>query len=310
MQNFKLVEVLETLNKKRTVYLSLIQKVFNVDESMASNVFDSEIENFKERLKTYYDNEKNKPTLTVLQGTNIFLEVIHLGLSFSKSADLVYLSRLKGTGTAIGYQPTVRGEIFMATNSGSISHISEPVIVKNSEDFRLRTNEQGKLIAHHEIDFSNQSFDYSKDFKIGYCYITYPSGDREISFTDKVKMDKSYSLSPSKAMYNDITFLQSKVIRRALHQTRKATLHNQMEVVESIFEETDMVSLPKQSTTTVTPTKPTSKPTSKPDQQLKPTSNKIEPNFDFEDVKEVEMAEEVEMVQEQKPSIEEGLFDF
>ena len=77
MQNFKLVEVLETLNKKRTVYLSLIQKVFNVDESMASNVFDSEIENFKERLKTYYDNEKNKPTLTYYKVQTFFLEVIH-----------------------------------------------------------------------------------------------------------------------------------------------------------------------------------------------------------------------------------------
>lgn len=235
MENFKLTEVLETLEKKRGIYISLIQSVFKVDKDMSENIFNGELENFKERSKTYYSEQKNqKPTMSVLQGTNIFLEVIHLGLSFSKSADLIYLSRLKGTGTAVGYQPTVRGEIFLAMNSGAISHISEPVIVKNSEPFKLKTNDEGKLIAHHEIDFENQKFDYLKDFKIGYCYITYPNGDREISYTDKVKMDKSHSMSPAKAMYNDLTFLQSKVIRRALHSIRKVALHNQMEVAEDV----------------------------------------------------------------------------
>lgn len=234
---FELTKVIEVLNSKREVYLSLIQKVFKVDENSATNIFESEIENFKERAKTYFTAQKNKPTMSVLQGTNIFLEVLHLGLSFSKSADLIYLSKLKGTGTAVGYQPTVRGDVFMATNSGAISHISEPVIVRNTDSFKLKTNDQGRLIAHHEIDFDNQKFDYSKDFKIGYCYITYPNGDREISYTDKVKMDKSYSLSPSQSMYNDITFLQSKVIKRALHQIRKSPIHSQMSVVDEMFEE-------------------------------------------------------------------------
>src|SRR5690554_3414166 len=104
MENFKLTEVLETLEKKRGIYISLIQSVFKVDKDMSENIFNGELENFKERSKTYYSEQKNqKPTMSVLQGTNIFLEVIHLGLSFSKSADLIYLSRLKGTGTAVGY---------------------------------------------------------------------------------------------------------------------------------------------------------------------------------------------------------------
>lgn len=236
MNNFKLEEVLDTLRKKKKVYLSLIQKVFKADEFMAENIFDSELENFKERLKTYYSSQKIKPTMNVLQGTNIFLEVLHLGLSFSTGSDLIYVSRLKGTGTAVGYQVTVRGEIYLATNSGAISHISEPVIVTNKDKFSLKTNDTGHLIANHEINLSDNQFTYA-DFKIGYCYLTYPDGSREISFTDKTKMDKSRGLSPSESMYNDTAFLQAKVIRRALKNIRKMALLNQMEVVDDVFED-------------------------------------------------------------------------
>ena len=236
--SFQLTEVIDTINSKKNIYIAIIERAFKVGADQAENIFLMELENFKERSKTYYTDQKTKPTLTVLQGTNIFLEVLQQGLSFSQSSGLVYMSRLKGTGTAMGYEITVYGKMILAQQSGAISHITEPVIIRKDEvNFVIKTDEWGRLIAHHTISFSDVGdFKYS-DFKVGYCYIVYPDGTRELSFTDKNKMDKSFNLAQSKEMYNDITFLQTKVLKRAISKIRKIGLPKQMEVMKSFVDD-------------------------------------------------------------------------
>ena len=242
--SFQLTEVVDTINKKKNIYIAIIERAFNVDSEQAENIFVMELENFKERAKTYFEESNIKPTLTVLQGTNIFLEVLQQGLSFSQSSGLIYMSRLKGTGTAMGYEITVYGKIILAQASGAISHITEPIIVRKDEvDFSIKTDDNGRLIAHHTLSFTDESKFTYNDFKVGYCYIVYPDGTRELSFTDKNKMDKSFNLAQekNKDMYNDITFLQTKVLKRAISKIRKVGIPKQMEVVKSfVNDEVDL----------------------------------------------------------------------
>ena len=50
-------------------------------------------------------------------------------------------------------------------------------------------------------------------------------------------MDKSFNLAQSKEMYNDITFLQTKVLKRAISKIRKIGLPKQMEVMKSFVDD-------------------------------------------------------------------------
>lgn len=240
MKNFKLDEVLTKIESKREVYTSLIQSTYGAEKETADNIFTSEKEAFGERLKSYFNeqhqkNKNNTPTLTELQGTNIFLEVMQMGLSFAPSAGLVYVSRLKGTGTGVGYQITGKGEIFLAQKSGAIDYITEPVIVRNSEPFKIISNPDGGKVVEHSIDFDNQdNFNFEKDYKCGYVFLVYPNGDKDLRWVDKPRMEKARNLSPSKSLYNDISFLQTKVIRRALRNVRKVpfllSMHSQGDI--------------------------------------------------------------------------------
>ena len=243
---FQLQETIQKIQTKRSIYNSLLQKNYGVNEEMANNIFNSEVEAFTERMKTYYNQEYKKnpnylPTLTVLQGTNIFLEVMQMGLSFAPAAGLVYVSRLKGTGTAVGYQVTGKGEIYLAQKSGAIDYIGDPVIVKNDETFAIKSNPDGSKYVEHEIDFSNRGFDFEKDYKVGYVFITFPGGDKDLRWVDFGRMNKARGMSPNKSLYNDISFLQTKVIRRALRNVRKTPFLMSMMSVEEVSNEIEEV---------------------------------------------------------------------
>ena len=243
-----LSSIASKIELKRSIYVALIRSNLahfnssNEDKThFAEDVFTSELEAFIERIKSYANENVNKPpTLTEFQGVNIFLEVMQMGLSFAPAAGLIYLSRLKGTGTAIGYQITVKGMVFLATKAGSISHVSEVVIVRNNEPFKI-VNKENVLTVEHEMDFSASNFDYN-DFKCGYVYITYPSGDKELKWTDKATMDKAFGLSMNKAMYNDTSFLKSKVMKRALKFENKTSfLMNSISIDEIEYSSSESI---------------------------------------------------------------------
>lgn len=227
MEKFKLDESIKKIQSKKNVYISLVSKNYGVEPETAENIFVSELEAFSERMKTYFNseyvkNKNNTPTLSELQGTNIFLEVMQMGLSFAPAAGLVYVSRLKGTGTAVGYQITAKGEIYLAQRSGAIDYISDPVIVINSEEFQIKSNPDGTKYVDHTINFDRkESIEFLKDYKCGYVFITFPNGDKDLRWVDFSRMKKSYDMSPGKKNYNDISFLQTKVILRALRNIRK-----------------------------------------------------------------------------------------
>ena len=227
----KLDAIKSKIEEKRDMYISLIKSTYannkgtiEEKEDFANDVFTSELEAYIERIKTHVNEQattnRGVPTLTERMGVNIFLEVMQQGLSFAPASNHVYLSRLKGTGTSIGYKVTVLGAIFLVKKAGTIESLSEVAIVRNDEPFKI-INKDGQFTVEHIMTFDNKSFDYDKDFKLAYVYINYPSGHREVKWTDKATMDKARSLSPSKALYNDISFLKTKTILRALKPENK-----------------------------------------------------------------------------------------
>lgn len=227
MKNYELEPIAAKIEEKRDIYISLIKKNYGSTEEMASDVFTSENEAYIERLKDYYNEQykvkekRGLPEITEFQGVNIFLEVMQMGLSFAPAAGLVYLSRLKGTGKSVGYQITGKGEIYLCQKAGSIDHLSEVVIVRNGEEFSIKSKNDGTKWADHTLNFDGSGFNYENDFKCGYVYLVYPSGDRELYWVNRATMDKARSLSMNKAMYNDESFLKTKVIRRALKNVNK-----------------------------------------------------------------------------------------
>lgn len=226
---FQLKEVISKITEKKSIYLSVI-KTANPDISndVAEDIFTSELENFTSRVVTYANEEVSEerpmPTLSVLQGTNIFIEVLALGLSFSESADLVYISRLKGSGTSIAWKTTVRGEIYLAIRSGAIRHVTDPVIVWVGDDFSIKTSHCGtKTEVHHtqNVRPRDTPFTFESNFMAGYCWVVYADGSRELSFVDYPRMNEARKLSTKPKNYNSISMLQSKIVKRALRLVNK-----------------------------------------------------------------------------------------
>src|SRR5690625_2919287 len=104
LQAFPFKETREKIEEKRDIYISLIKSNTTYlnqseeeKESIANDLFTSELEMYIQRLKVYYFEclEENKrkgsamPTLSIFQGVNIFLEVLQTGLSFSESSNLI-----------------------------------------------------------------------------------------------------------------------------------------------------------------------------------------------------------------------------
>lgn len=227
--NFPLNEIYNTIKGKIEVYVSIATKTHKVDTETAQRIIDSELEIYMNRLSMYEQEDiadtkrPQKATLTIPQGVNIFLEVMTAGLSFSQTANHVYLSRLKGTGTAVGYQLTADGLIYSAQKAGAIDHLSEPVLVQNGEQFSILNTSDGRQIAEHRIVFDGRPAFNFDNLLLGYIYIVYPNGDRELSWISKNRLAEYRNKSINKNLYNDESFIQTKTIKHALRKVRKTS---------------------------------------------------------------------------------------
>lgn len=230
--NFPLQQIYQTIDSKRDLYNQIAAKTHKVEDDNAAQIISSELENYLIRLEKYWSNpqahKNGEPTLTVAQGVNIFLEVIQSGLSFSEIANHIYLSRLKGTGTAVGYQITADGLVYLAIKAGAIDHLSEPTIVQTGEQFAIMSTPDGKQFAQHNMIFDGKPPFSFNQFLVGYVYIVYPNGDRELSWISNTRLAKYKAKSLNQSMYNDESFIQTKIIKHALRKVRKTPFMQKM----------------------------------------------------------------------------------
>lgn len=216
---------------KKEIYVAVIQKEHSCDKEQAENIFTAELEMYCSRLNKYVSDPANSnATLTDAQGVNIFLEVMQAGLSFSEESKHIYLSRLKGTGTAIGYQIQADGLIYQAQRAGSISHCSEPVIVQKGEQFTITNTPDGRHVANHTIHFDNRPPFTFENFLAGYVYVVYPNGARELSWITAARMAEHRAKSQKQANYNDESFIKTKIIKNALRKVRRKQFYGSMEI--------------------------------------------------------------------------------
>lgn len=228
-EELKIKEVISKITGKKPVYLSVIKTANpGISTEEAEDIFTSELENFYTRTITYANEElsegRSMPTMSILGGTNIFIEVLALGLSFSESAELIYLSRLKGSGTAISWTTTVKGDIYLASKSGAIRHVTDPVIAWVGDEFSVRTSACGTKQEVHHLSYNRergQTFTFDNDFLAAYCWVVYSDGSRELSFIDYARMSEFRKLSSKPKNYDSISMLQSKMVKRALRLVNK-----------------------------------------------------------------------------------------
>ena len=226
-----LQQIADQIAGKAAVYTAIASKVNAVTEDEAAKIIDGELESYLTRLYAYL-LENKQATLTLAQGCNIFLDVIQSGLSFSPVANHVYVSRMKGTGTSIGYKVTADGAIYQAQRAGAIAHLSEPVLVLNGEQFSIISTPEGRHIANHVLSFQGRPQFNIEMFMVGYVYVIYPNGDRELSWISGQRMKELQAKSANPAMYNDESFVQTKVIKHALRKVRRTPFFNQLQVEE------------------------------------------------------------------------------
>lgn len=215
-----LAGIYQAITQKADAYKAIIASAHACSPEMSQDIFDGQLETYMQRLQRYLEDPANHktgtPTLSLSQGQNIFLEVMQAGLSFSQVADHIYLSRLKGTGMAIGYQVTAKGLIYLAQKSGVISHASEVMLVLHGEPFRIRNTEDGRLVADHIAYFENRppfSFD---GFSVGYVYIHYPNGARELHYVTQSQLATQRAKSTKPSNYDGERFVKTKIIKAAL----------------------------------------------------------------------------------------------
>lgn len=233
---FPLDEIHRIIEAKRATYEGIAAKAHKTNHPVAERIINNELETYLNRLQGYWNDPQSHrngdPTLTPAQGVNIFLEVVQSGLSFSKVAGHIYLSRLKGTGTAVGYQLTADGLIYKAQKAGAIDHLSEPVLVQQGEKFAINNTGDGKQVADHTILFDGRPKFNFDNLLLGYVYIVYPGGDRELSWIGRNRLEEYRQKSLNKNMYNDESFIQTKVIKHALRKVRKTDFMMQLQAEE------------------------------------------------------------------------------
>lgn len=244
---FPFKEIAEKIEKKRDVYIALIRSTFNFSAQsdaektqIANDKFTAEKEIYIERLKSYYVDclaeHKTKgramPTLSIFQGANIFMEVMQTGLSFSETANHIYLAVMKGSRGAVSWSQSADGVVYLAQKSGAISHLSDVVIVRKGEKIAI-TNENGELKVKHSMEISDAPFEYRKDFLCGYVYVVYPGGYRELRVVTRQQMDDAYSMSRKPENYNKLSMLKSKVVRRALRFDRKTIIETMVKTMKN-----------------------------------------------------------------------------
>lgn len=183
-------------------------------------IVETEIELFCNRLYSAL-SVKRPGTITVTQALAIFTKVLAAGLTFSEVANHIYLAQFPGSGGAITYHPTVDGYMHLARRAGLISNASEIVIVLQGERFSISNGQDGMLYANHEIFFEGRpkfTFDL---FQVGYVYLTYPNGTRELHYVSRPRMEQIRSMSRDQSRYNDEGFVKTKILRHSLKYVGK-----------------------------------------------------------------------------------------
>lgn len=225
ISKFNLAEIYQAVSAKTDLTVKMVERSYSVDADAAKSIVAVEIENLMARLEKYWNDPTNhktgSPTLTTAQAINIFTEVLQAGLSFSELADHVYVSRMKGSGSAVTYKTTVYGDLFLAQKAGAITHWSEPVLVHNDEPFLIVNSPEGYHVAEHKISFDGRPPFKIRDLKVGYAYISFPSGKRELSWISGNRLRENMAKSSKPGNYNDETFVQTKILRHALKKIRK-----------------------------------------------------------------------------------------
>lgn len=216
-------KIKEKIEGKRDVYLSIIAKSHECDLTRAEQILDSELEMYVVRLFNALEKDKGSQ-ITVAKGVNIFIECMQSGLSISESSGHVYITRLKGSGTSLAMQVTIDGDIYLAQKAGAIHHLTEPVIVRNGDDFKIVNTPDGRQIAIGEISFDEQKKFILSDMKVGYVYIVYPNGDRELSWINRARLEEYQKKSQTPGMYNDESFIQTKILKHALRKVSKTAI--------------------------------------------------------------------------------------
>lgn len=218
------------------LYEQIAQKAHRIDADEAKRIVNAELSNYLARLKMYMSDPKNKDAqLTIENGVNIFLEVMQAGLSFSSIANHVYISRMKGSGLNITYKVTADGEIYLAQKSGAIDHCSEPVLVWRGEMFSIINTPDGRHVAQHQMFFDGKPKFSLENMIAGYVYVVYPDGSRELSWLSQERLKELRAKSQNPAMYDDESFIQTKIIKHALRKVRKTPYYftlDKEEVVE------------------------------------------------------------------------------
>jgi len=240
MNNYDQLRMAIIANKE--IYIAIITKEHECTKEQAESLFDAELETFLQRVKKYISMHNNNPKNTnrqigigYEQGVNIFLEVMQAGLSFSEESKHIYLFPLKGTGNLIGYQIQADGLIYQAQKAGAISHCSEVVLVQEGEQFAIANTQDGRHVANHEIIFNGRPRFNFQNFLLGYVYVVYPNGQRELSWITKTRLEEHRMKSSSPDMYNDESFIKTKVIKNALRKVRrKGFFRGKLEVEEDL----------------------------------------------------------------------------
>lgn len=208
--------------------------------------------------------EKGIADATPISSMGVFLEVVSNGLSFSSNAKHVHLmtrsvksGRKNDKGKDIYenrlvYSTQADGKIFQAQRAGSIEYVTKPVIVYESDEFAVGTDDQGRQIVIHKAKLPR-----AQNAKIiaGYVYVVFPNGNREPFWMDQSDIDrlKWYSSKnnsrwddnakqkvpgPANELFSsnngqiDPGFFGTKLIQFALKNVRKAVIANAHEVEE------------------------------------------------------------------------------
>jgi hypothetical protein len=277
------VEMPAAIEKFTTIFAG----IHKVDKDVAKQMYEVEKFQFMSLV-----NEKSLLDTTPLSAMGVFLDVVSNGLSFSSTAKHVYvMSRSVKAGKdqhgkdiyekRLYYQTQPDGKIYQAQRAGSISHISNPVMVYEGDNFAPCTNESGHQIIIHKPIFPRTS----NKLIAGYIYKVHPNGDREPFWMDMqdVARLKAYSEKqnakwddtlkkrvpgPANPLYTsndgqiDPGFFGSKLINFALKNVRKSGKPSQHELEDDALPEIDpnahytptlIAGAPEASNTTVNP---------------------------------------------------------
>ena len=250
----KYVSIYHTLNKE-------------LNEQDAKNMFDVEWWHFCRLLE-----EKNLTDTTTLSQEAVFLEVIQSGLSFSPSANHIYLQsrnidskRKDASGKTIWdkrllYSETAEGIIYLCKKAGSIIDCTVPVLVYEGDTIRV-TDENGVKKIHHEKLIPRKQ---NANVLGGFCYVTKIHGKdsfwfdieemerlKRFSEINNSKWDENLRKKvPGQAneMYTknngkpDEGFIRTKIVRAALKKLPK-TATKSVNNVKS-FEQDAIMELP------------------------------------------------------------------